>query len=840
MACIALCIFGLSLATGAAARVSLVTPRTSGALTAGAFSGGALVQQLPPSAARAQGGVPMRIEWDEGAACMAAAAAGAPCELRAFSGNASFAWDGVIGNSGPQVGPYIWRGMDMPQDMDAAGGIATYALGYNEMDHGFGMVFLNDTQTPIHLGHPDYFRNFLLTATDGVTGYFANPGLTTKNSSNFYIPATFVVGIDLATRCEHNFTVGGRIECGKEGPGQPPCRVPGGWNACTGMKAGGAFPFWSSALDYSNDTATVANGTLFRSGATGLAVQRYPGSVLAVAHAYMDIVRTFDKLSGALLCTFAVAAPRALAFDALNAAQLWAVTASGVVKFALPAAGSCSALVPVVTLAAGAVALPGDVSVGPRSNTLFVVDLATQQVRRFAGASGAALPPIGAAGGYTDGDPAVSAARFWFAGGGPFVAATDSPDETTFVNDPGNRRVLALARGGTGGELPTATVSYLARCYKSTVHPVNTSRVFANFIEYAVDAHASLASPGAWTLVRNWGAGLNASFQPNADAWGGFDVMGSALGRTVSTVTNNGKTQMVELVDAAGGAPARLALLQTLTNQSSLHSDGCLRYTESHATAGGAWQEVWEIAMTLDAGGAPAWEYPGRVIASFNTSVNASQGFRARQGGVKMRFPVTEDGALVVLLDASTYSPRDLNTGNHLGAARVGAGAQGLAWTASPFGKWDVEFNHTVMQPGNVSLKYRWIVPETMDGRYGANDTTIQYAASCAMTLGDLIVYGFFGEMWQNGEANQFLVFLTSGLFVGQFGTLNFPDANPLYGLPGAAGNSFSPALVRVGDNSSSLFLFHNDESAHDGVHRWRIDVSAWVEANVQTLTLSE
>jgi hypothetical protein len=179
------------------------------------------------------------------------------------------------------------------------------------------------------------------------------------------------------------------------------------------------------------------------------------------------------------------------------------------------------ALVPVITLAAGAVALPGDVSVGPRSNTLFVVDLATQQVRRFAGASGAALPPIGAAGGYTDGDPAVSAARFWFAGGGPFVAATDSPDETTFVNDPGNRRVLALARGGTGGELPNATVSYLARCYKSAVHPVNASRVFANFIEYAVDAHASLASPGAWTLVRNWGAGLNASFQPNADAWGG-------------------------------------------------------------------------------------------------------------------------------------------------------------------------------------------------------------------------------------------------------------------------------------------------------------------------------
>jgi hypothetical protein len=69
--------------------------------------------------------------------------------------------------------------------MDAVGGIATYALGYNEQDQGIGMVFLNDTQTPIHLGFPDYRRNFVLIATDGVTGYFANPGLT---PTGYYFP----------------------------------------------------------------------------------------------------------------------------------------------------------------------------------------------------------------------------------------------------------------------------------------------------------------------------------------------------------------------------------------------------------------------------------------------------------------------------------------------------------------------------------------------------------------------------------------------------------------------------------------------------------------------------
>jgi hypothetical protein len=33
-------------------------------------------------------------------------------------------------------------------------------------------------------------------------------------------------------------------------------------------------------------------------------------------------------------------------------------------------------------------------------------------------------------------------------------------------------------------------------------------------------------------------------------------------------------------------------------------------------------------------------------------------------------------------------------------------------------------------------------------------------------------VYGFFGEFWMDTEANQFLHFHDSGLFVGQFGTL--------------------------------------------------------------------
>jgi hypothetical protein len=39
--------------------------------------------------------------------------------------------------------------------------------------------------------------------------------------------------------------------------------------------------------------------------------------------------------------------------------------------------------------------------------------------------------------------------------------------------------------------------------------------------------------------------------------------------------------------------------------------------------------------------------------------------------------------------------------------------------------------------------------------------------------------------------------------------------------LLGAAGNSFSPSLVTV---NGIVYLWHNDESVHGGVHRWRLD----------------
>jgi hypothetical protein len=84
----------------------------------------------------------------------------------------------------------------------------------------------------------------------------------------------------------------------------------------------------------------------------------------------------------------------------------------------------------------------------------------------------------------------------------------------------------------------------------------------------------------------------------------------------------------------------------------------------------------------------------------------------------------------------------------------------------------------------------------------------------------------------KDNEANQFLHW-RNGLFIGQFGRPNshfdfhcggehMTQGLQKWDLPGHGGNSFSPSLV-PGRTDDELFMYHNEESPHGGVPRWRI-----------------
>jgi hypothetical protein len=134
----------------------------------------------------------------------------------------------------------------------------------------------------------------------------------------------------------------------------------------------------------------------------------------------------------------------------------------------------------------------------------------------------------------------------------------------------------------------------------------------------------------------------------------------------------------------------------------------------------------------------------------------------------------------------------------------IATGSDRWLWRASPTASWRVD------ESGRIQPR---------DGSYDVGNG-VQYPGNVVVASGRHIVYGYHGEAWRGGQANQWLHFHDSGLFIGQFGRPGIAGDTSVAPAE-AAGNTFSPQLVTV---NGEFYLWHNDESGHAGVHRWRID----------------
>jgi hypothetical protein len=200
----------------------------------------------------------------------------------------------------------------------------------------------------------------------------------------------------------------------------------------------------------------------------------------------------------------------------------------------------------------------------------------------------------------------------------------------------------------------------------------------------------------------------------------------------------------------------------------------------------------------FDDSGRPSWgdAQPLAGIAEIKATDPYYHQVPLGRGVNESTFPQTDSGLVVF------FNP-GMAKGFHLGAVRIGDNR--WLWRASPAGAWTLDDTGQIVSP---------------DGTY---DVTrgVQYPGNVALTSGTNIIYGYHGEAWNGGQANQWLHFLDNGLFVGQFGMPVYPAQNKLSAHAGAAGNAFSGQLVVA---KGQLYLWHNDESVHGGVHRWRID----------------
>jgi hypothetical protein len=531
---------------------------------------------------------------------------------------------------------------------------------------------------------------------------------------------------------------------------------------------------WWSVIDY--DRASDDSVGLSPFAASGLAVQQR-GSFLFVAHAGTNEVRVLDKRSGAMLGRIPVAEPSSLAVASDDA--LWVLARPGgkptVVHYRFVAGAWVSD-----TQVTDGLLNPVAIGVSPVDGTLVVADAGSEQFKAF-DASGMPAWVLGQAGGYAALGPDVTFDKFWLSAGPTYVAF--QTDGSFWVGDPGNFRNLHFSAQRAYVE----QIMYLPHSYSSSVAATDPTRVFDGFLEFKVDYSKPLAQ--SWTLVQNWGANLEQRFQVTTK--GIRSVVALSNGRTYAVMARrpNG-SDLVELT--AGGRRLTGTHLDLGTK---LYADGSLRYQEIKS---GSLTVYRRDLQGFDAAGNPQWGEP--------LPLTGVSGLKERDpyyhsvpliGGInEATFPVTASDVVV------SFTPGK-SQGFHLGGMR--SGEKGWLWRASPTGLWTLDGGGHVV---------------ASDGAYETG-RGVHYPASVVMASGHNIVFGYHGEFWNGGQANQWLQYYDNGLFVGQFGRPTYPGPNKTDALPESAGNAFSPELVSV---NGQLYLWHNDESVHGGVHRWRID----------------
>ena len=707
-------------------------------------------------------------------------------EIRLLRHNVIYTWDGVIGNTSPDpASPVHHQSQHVIQGLAVSGDRVFFTSPDEGRVPTMRYFRLDDPQSwharpalPMA-----YDATMGLVAADRERVYWAHDSSGWSHTWGNGGDQAFVMATDRDLSREIVFEAG-----------TPTCVWRRG-NEC--YRDGETDQNIRSAIDivaeFREDAKTpVLEGA--RNDVTGLAVQQ-DGPLLFVAHGRLAPARihVLDKRTGRLLARVPLAGVGQLVVVP-GRDELWAIhddeAGRRVVSHLTIGAAPDRALKIVHTLSG--VESPLALSLTPDAAQIVVAEGGTsQQARAFDANSGEPRWQLGDKGGYAAHGPSVTPGKFSFHGRliDPRTALRVehallgfAPDGSFWVGDTALSRLLKF--GADRRYLDQ--VAFLPSFLNLVVDRNDPSRVFTEYLEYSVDYAKPLEH--AWQLVRFFGDSPQLTTDHRQFGSGLIDVATLRNGRTYGLARAvRGRVEVVEVPKEGDLQRFSLKLQQPVL----LDEKGALYAVRSGAAGR---MEIWQRPLTgFDSDGAPSWgreETRARVTrGARDPRVNDSNTFERAVA------PLGADTN--VIFDAANSEAGRF----HLGA--IPNGGSGWLWRASPAnGEFDLA------QPDGVfDTSKPW------------------YAGMQVTTLGDQIVYNYHGEGWHDvGQANQFLHWYRDGLFIGQFGIPHLRDLPP--GAAGMAGNSFSIQLVSAHDQT---YLWHNDENAHAGIHRWHLDGVEWI-----------
>lgn len=538
---------------------------------------------------------------------------------------------------------------------------------------------------------------------------------------------------------------------------------------------------YPSAIDIVNDVNAAISG---------MAVQK-TGRFLFVSHKKLNELHILDKTTGELVRKISITAPQGLTTDNNN--NLWIIyTLNGntvLHKFTVQSDGSLSS--PVLNLTG--LEDPVAMAVSPDGNSLVVADAGnSQQLKAFNNNNGALSWTFGQAGGYLT-NPTVANDKFYFSDKSgsiheSFIAFQS--DGSFWVGDIGNYRTLHFSAARNYLE----QMMFLRHNYSVAVDANNASRVFAEYLEFKIDYNKPLSPQnGSWTLVRNWRASVPANYYQDFIVNVFKYVTTLSNGRTYGLLQNL-STSNWEVVELPASGPLRFTGISTNAAVQILPDGSLAKYAIAGLGQTAYWQKF--PLKGFDASNNPQWNIGGAgdTLATIPVVTGADP---VDWGSYPMAGGITSSN-IVVSFDKDV-TQLGHGYGYHLGGIKAGTN-QWLWQTAK-----------------STSPSYEGPFPA--DGSFDVGNK-VQYPGGVALASGRNIFWNYHGEFWKNSQVNKWNQVYDDGLFIGQFGVTG-PEVAGQIAAPMMAGNVFSANVVQ--DANGDLYLYHNDESHHAAIHRWKI-----------------
>jgi hypothetical protein len=505
---------------------------------------------------------------------------------------------------------------------------------------------------------------------------------------------------------------------------------------------------------------------------TGMAVQK-AGNYLFVAHGNVNKLHIFNKKTGDLVQVLQIPGARSLSVDSND--NLWIVSGTTTVaRYTVNSNGSLSA----ATLTLNGLVDPLATQVTPDGSAIYVADGGNaMQLKAYNTTTGAISWNLGQAGGYAT-NATVANDKFMF-DTRTYIAF--ERDGSFWLGDPGNWRNQHFAANRSFIE----NIAYLPTTYIISVDENDPTRVFAGPLEYKIDYSIKLGSNNrSWILSKNWAHNLPA----NNNVQESFkDVYTLSNGRTYTYIRDGiANPEIVELV--AGGNLRRTGVVYNVDY--SLSPDGSLTKQ---------WKPDYALGYTV---------WVNIPLIGFNASNNPVWGEEYELD----RSPLVGDDDPAWRGNGQEYKPREVtSTGirmNFYGGIHFAS--------ESSFHLGGVK-NGKYLWKTAKSTHRAYGGPFPANGDFDIGNGVNDFAGSNAMAIERSVFWGYHGEFWKQGQTNMWNHLYDNGLMLGQFGT---SEGSYREGYPEMAGNGFSTKVVKVGDD---YYLYHNDESYHSGIHRFKI-----------------